>query len=269
MLTCLSLNRNKKGLLAMLISLTLLSTPLFAYASARAFPMPQATRLVVFNYNPNQTYTILTRPNAVTDIVLSPGEKVEALALGNTIQWIVAKSPGNIFIKPNVPNVYTSGTLVTNKRIYELSFRSSPENGNWYQRVSWHTPKILLFKNDQQMTGMNYPENNTNTTIAPSTIPSSDISSENVPVNAISNIHFGYHISGDAPFKPVEVFNNKIFTWIKLPDNNSVIPVFFIKRHGKYNITNYTVNGNYLVVHQIFKKGILEADGYKIRIRYH
>jgi type IV secretion system protein VirB9 len=267
MLTCLNLIKNKKGLVALAL-LSLLPLPILAQASAKAFPMPQATRLVVFNYNPNQTYTILTRPNAVTDIVLSPGEKVEALALGNTIQWITAKSPGNIFIKPNVPNVYTSGTLVTNKRIYELSFRSSPENGTWYQRVSWHTPKILLFKNNQAMTGYNNSGNNTDLPAIPNSVSSHNISSESVPVNAISNIHFGYHISGDAPFKPVEVFNNKIFTWIKLPNNNSVIPVFFIKRNGKYNITNYTVNGNYLVVHQVFKKGILEADGYKIRIRY-
>lgn len=263
-----SKNRKMKIFFAGLFLSSLMLSPVIAEASGKAFHMPQATRLVVFNYNPNQTYTILTRPNAVTDIVLSPGEKVEALALGNTVEWKVAKTAGNIFIKPIVPNAYTSGTLVTNKRIYELSLRSSPLNGAWYQRVSWRNQKIMIFNNNNYNNRSNEDIQERNHSLDSIQTNLSD-NSGNVPVNEISKIHFGYKISGNAPFKPAEVFNNGTFTWIKLPSSTSIVPVFFIDRDGTYNISNYSINGNYLVVHQLFKKGILVADGYKIHIKYH
>ncbi len=238
-----------------------------AVASARAFHMPQDTRLVTFNYNPNQSYTILCRPNSITDIQLAPGEKLEVFAMGNRVEWQAKAVPGNILIKPTVANAFTTGTMITNDRTYQLKFISSPAGGMWYQRVSWTMPNMLVFNDDDGSQFSNPSTENDSSGVANTNNSATFGPKPSVPVNDLSDLNFNYHISGSAPFRPTVVFNNHVFTWIKIPHQSSgIVPVFFIERDGKKNISNYSFNGDYLVVHQVFSKGILEADGYKVTI---
>ena len=75
-----------------------------AVSAARAqqapVPMPLDTRLVVFRYHPDDSYVILTRPGAVTHIALEPEETVGALALGDSVQWVVQERGPHLFVKP-------------------------------------------------------------------------------------------------------------------------------------------------------------------------
>ena len=109
--------------------------------SAQAHVMPCAitppSRFVAFHYHQHQAYTILTRPMSVTDIQLVPGEKLESLAIGDSSQWETTVVRGNILIKPTRSGLSTPATIVTNKRVYQLTFRSGPPAGRWYQQVSW------------------------------------------------------------------------------------------------------------------------------------
>ena len=109
-------------------------------AEQQAIPMPGDTRLVQFTFDANDSYTVLSRPGAVTDIQYSPEEKLVALAIGDSTQWMTSKSPGHVFLKPLRPDIFTSATLVTDKRTYQLTLRASPENGKWYQQVRWNYP---------------------------------------------------------------------------------------------------------------------------------
>ena len=253
-------------LLAMLATLGLGAAPFAIAQGAIPTVSPDTNRVVSFDYSSQTIYHIKTAPHRVTDLRLNPGENMEMLVLGNTVQWITAKAPGNVFLKPTAPGLTTSGTMVTNLRTYQLLITSS-KNGNWYQQVSWNTGNMIALKNAmvaQQAQATNAaPSKGAVQTPAPAQRQAGQSQS----IKAVSNLHFNYRISGHAAFRPTEVFNNGTFTWIKIPSaGNGAMPVVFVKSHGEYVITNYTVKGRYLIVQQLFKKAKLRIGNRAVTI---
>jgi type IV secretion system protein VirB9 len=108
-------------------------------AQARVAPCAAThpSRFVVFPYSRHQANTILTRPMSVTDIQLAPGEKLKSLAIGDSSQWLAVSVAGNILVKPTRAGLSTPATIVTNKRVYQVTLRSGARTGHWYQQVSW------------------------------------------------------------------------------------------------------------------------------------
>lgn len=247
----------------MLLSLGLGAAPSASAQGAIPTVSPDTNRVVSFDYSSQTIYHVKTAPHRVTDLRLNPGENMEMLVLGNTVQWITAKAPGNVFLKPTAPGLTTSGTLVTNLRTYQLLITSS-KNGNWYQQVSWNTGNMIALKN-----AMVAQQAQTATAPAqPQDVARQQPSAgQSRNIKAVSNLHFNYRISGHAAFRPTEVFNNGTFTWIKIPSaGNGAMPVVFVKSHGEYVITNYTVKGRYLIVQQLFKKAKLRIGNRAVTI---
>ncbi len=140
-----------KGLLAFLAGIACaMSVWTTAWADIKPIPMPADSKLVEFPYDPNDTFIVLTRPKAVTDIVLHPDEEIQGLALGDTAQWIVKDTKGHIFIKPIRPNIATTATLVTSARTYQFTLQSSPEDGIFYQRVGFTYPQLVIIGRERQ-----------------------------------------------------------------------------------------------------------------------
>lgn len=233
-----------------------------AYADGAIPTFSQDSQHIVrFTYSPDDVYHIKTEPHMITDLRLAPGEKMEMLALGNTAQWIRASAPGNVFLKPTRPGLTTSGTLVTNFHTYQLLITSSKTGGDWYQQVSWNYGHIIAMASHNPIAAMSdVPatpvKTETQKQVAETEAHSNAGQSHNL--KAISNLHFDYKISGHAQFRPSEVFDNGTFTWIKIPSvGNAAMPVVFVRSHGEYVITNYTVKGRYLIVQQLFHKAKL------------
>ena len=235
---------------------TLLLTALWPVNAAMApTTFPQETRLVQFVYDSNRTYNILTHPNAITDIQLTDGETLTALALGDTVQWIYDQAPQHIFIKPTRENIFTSATIVTNKRSYQLLLRAMPADGNWYQRVTWSYPRLVVErkrviaeknKEKQRIAGL-----------------------EAGPVSSPNQLDFDYTIKGSTEFRPLSVFDDGRFTWLKMPPNSQTTPAVFLKRNGKLVLVNYTVRGDYIVVQRLAKTLVLKAGKPEVIIRRH
>lgn len=220
--------------------------------------MPADNRLVTFVFDANDSYAILTRPRSITDVVLRQGETVVALALGDTAQWITELVDGHIFIKPIRENIFTSGTLVTNQRSYQLTFRSSPENGKFYQRVSWEYPTIIRHRNesaDAQAPAATLAER------------SDKEAGANVPLVDISKVKFGYSIKGEAAFKPVNVFDDGVFTYLRLPANLQDMPAVFIKGASDgLELTNYVTKGEHIIIQRLTDKIVLKLGKAEVEI---
>lgn len=244
--------------LLVLTALSLGTIPI-AYAQG-AIPIfsPDSRHVVHFDYSPQDVFHIKTQPHMVTDLRLSPGEVMEMLILGNTKQWISADAPGNVFLKPTQPGLTTSGTLVTNLRTYQLLITSS-NNQNWYQQVSWNTGTMIALQNHAVSNMAALTDLQKMPTLPHLPTPKPAVHpGQSASIKAVSNLHFDYRISGHASFRPSEVFDNGTFTWIKIPDRgNGAMPVVFVREHGEYVITNYTVKGRYLIVQQLFHKAKL------------
>ena len=234
----------------------ILAIPCSVTAEVAPIPMPSDTKLVTFSYDPNNTYTIVSRPRNVTDIVLAPSETVVAFAMGDTVQWMVQEAPGHVFVKPINPGIVTSGTLVTNQRTYQLSFRASPEDGVFYQRVSWHYPELIVLRQQQAMAikeSVNFEKARLSATIA-----SSDVNPE--------TLNFSYDVDGEAPWKPVQVFDDGKFTWVRLGKNQD-IPAFFARNEeNNTDLVNTNIRGEYVVVQRILPQLLLKLGSKEVVI---
>lgn len=230
-----------------------------SHAEVPPIAMPGDTRMVTFTYDPHNTYHLLTRPKSVTDVAFHSGERIKALALGDTVQWEVAKTGDgqHLFIKPKFENITTSATIVTDKRTYQLLLTSNGLQGKWYQRVTWEYPELIIFEQNQQAEAEEKKE-----------VEEKRLSSQVVANNfALEDLNWNYQISGEAPFKPVGVFDNGKFTYIRLPANVQELPaLFLVSPDSEAELINYTVQGQYLVVQRLIENVLLKIGKREVRV---
>lgn len=227
-----------------------------AMADSQVMPMPSDTRLVTFSFDHHDTYTILARPKSVTDIQLSADEEVVAMALGDSVQWMASKAKGHVFIKPLQTDIFTSATIVTNVRTYQLTLRSSPEDGKWYQRVSWDYPDLVVFRQQREEIARRNVEKEEKRLEEQIIAP--DIS--------IDKLNFDYKVTGDAEFKPAQVFDDGKFTWIRLPVIQELPAVFMTDKDGKAELINYVTRGQYMMVQRLVPGLLLKIGTQEINI---
>lgn len=252
----------------LIIALALCSTISNALAEQSPVAMPGDNRLVVFNFDENNTYTVLTIPDAVTDIQLTKGEKILAMAVGDNLQWVVAKAEDHVFVKPAKPNIFTSATIVTDKRSYQLTLRASPVGGKWYQRVSWNYPSVITYQREvarieedlDQKTEDKLEKKRKNL----ESIVVNDVNQRTV--FPVESMNFDYQVQGNAPFKPKTVFDDGKFTYLGLSKDQE-LPAFFLRdENGKYELVNYVRDGEFLKVQRLFKVGVLKLANKEIVI---
>ena len=241
----------KKLLFALLVTFSCVS-----HAEVQPIAMPGDTKLVVFNYDQNNTYSIYTMPGMITDIQLAPDEKLSAFAFGDSIQWITADADGHLFVKPTLPGLFTSATIVTNKRSYQLTFKSVNDGQKWYQRVSWHYPQIVMLKKieEKQAEEKQIEEEK----------KASDTVVNETDVNSLN---FNYQIDGDADFKPDQVFDDGTFTYLRINKKSQELPALFIVNDsGETELANYLVKGNFMMLQRLSNTLLLKLGKQEVKI---
>lgn len=221
-----------------------------------AIAMPADTRIVKFNYDSNNTYTILARPQAVTNIQLGQDEELVILALGDTVQWLTSNAPGHVFIKPLQPDLVTSATLVTSKRTYQLTLRSSPLDGQFYQQVSWETPQIITYHN--QLTKVEGFARQASQKEEPVVTVSDAV--------ALEEVQFNYTISGDAAFRPTHVFDDSRFTWVRMPPIQEMPALFMLNERNEAELLNYTIREPYFIIQRLVPGLLLKLGDDEVRV---
>lgn len=241
--------RNTFIAVCLIATTTLAAAPVVAQAEALAQPMPMESRVVVYAFEPNNTYTVLARPGAMTTITFGEDEDLTGFALGDTIRWKAEEAGRHIFIKPMLPGLFTTAALVTNKRTYLLNLRSSPESGIWYQSVVWEYPQITMMRRVEQKK----KEEETK---------KEEDRKEVLRLGTVDDptkLNFGYLIEGDDRVKPQQVFDDGKFTWIRLSGGDKEMPVVMMDNDGKLELMNYIVKGDFIIVQQTFDKAVLRV----------
>lgn len=225
-----------------------------ARAQAQPFPLPTDSRLVVFNYGKDETYTILAIPMAVTHIEFGPGEEIAVTpAIGDSVQWQVTGGGRHLFIKPSKSDIFTSMTVITNLRTYQFTLRSSPAGGQWYQRVSWRYPDAIAAAQTLELSRQ----------VERKRVDSLNASE---PLD-VEKLNFAYTVRGDAEFKPTTVFDNGVHTWIRMPRKNQELPAVFVRSEGQAQLVNYSVRGDFVVVQRLAEEFLLRLGEEEVRIR--
>ena len=80
------------------IAMSIAASPLAANETPH--PTPQDSRIREVVYSEGQVFRIVGVFRSATQIVFSAGERVEHVALGDTVSWEVAPAENSLFIKP-------------------------------------------------------------------------------------------------------------------------------------------------------------------------
>lgn len=229
-------------------------------AESEPLPLPTDNRLVVFSFDANQTYPIIALPGTVTDIEFGPDEDLAgAPAIGDSVQWQVAGAGRHLFVKPTKHELFTSMTVVTTKRAYQLTLRSSPAGGKWYQRVSWHYPEVLALRKAEQE-------------VAAAAVKREADRLKSLNAGAAidpSRLNFRYEIEGTARFRPTTVFDDGRFTWIRMPEGLAEMPALFVPGEAGSAgnaLVNYSVRGDFLVVQRTAPQFLLKLGADEVRV---
>jgi len=225
---------------------------------------PGDPKLVVFPYDANNSYRILTRPRAATHIELMPDERVRIFALGDTVSWQSVEKENHVFIKPVYPKQTVAGTLVTNKRTYQLLLVSGDEGSHFYQHVSFQYPDLIAVENRQadleRLTG---PE-------ATKRIerPQEEPKAAATQLVDASQLNFSYEVEGNASFKPAQVYDDGRSTFVRFPAGVLDLPALFRVREGTaVELVEYTSQGNVLIVPRVLEAGLLKLGESEVRFR--
>lgn len=190
-----------------------------------------------------QIYHVLTAPQAVTDIVLQPGETLGSVAAGDTARWVIgdtasgsgADRRAHVLVKPIGPGLATNLVILTDRRTYHLSLTSSARSG--LSAISWTYAQdgMLALKR------------------------AADTAAVAAPVAAgldIDQLHFDYVISGDrVAWRPLRAFDDGKQTYIELPPalgGTDAPPLFVVDAKGAAELVNYRLRGRYYIVDRLF-----------------
>lgn len=203
------------------------------------------------------TPTIVTAPLHVTDVELQPGETLHDVVVGDSARWLmdVAKAgvgdaeTAHLLIKPVDAGLATSAVVTTSRRVYHLRLVSQREEDGGhmpYVGFAYRDDHIRRFREREATTAK---ESRWRTTAQ-----GADLSA----------LHFNYAITGDAPWKPAQVYDDGRQTFIRLPASAATgaaaeIPVLLARQGDADVLVNYRVQGDAIVMDGVFPRVLLVA----------
>jgi type IV secretion system protein VirB9 len=204
-------------------------------AHAEALPRPGRTdsRVRDVLYNRNNVTAIDASYGTSTMIELQPDEKIETLALGDSIAWKVEPNRKGdiIFVKPIDKNAISNLNVVTDKRIYSFLLRSNtrPPSGQIYA-VRFRFPgdeasAKLLAEAKQRAANPNLKDLN------------------------IANANSDYGYKGSSANKPVAVFDDGTKTWFRFEGETPAIYIVGADRNE--SLVNFRTEGPYVIVDKV------------------
>lgn len=206
----------------------------------------------------SQQPSILCAVLQVCDVVLQTGEKVNNVALGDTARWTVEPAVSgtgtgeiqHLIIKPMDVGLSTSLVVTTNWRTYHFKLRS--HRNAYMPQVSFTYPDEAE-KKWNAIKARDLLERNEKT------IPQTG--------EYLGDLSFDYEITGDAPWKPVRVYNDGHKTIIQMPstmEQTEAPTLLVLRKEGLFSedetvMVNYRIQGNRYIVDSVFQKAILIA----------
>lgn len=264
----MNLFRPKHIAVSILLAFSALSAT-SAVAESKVMAFNQDSRLKQFNYDENDTYTINTRPGINTDLQMNSDEIVESVYAGDTVQWVIEVDPHgrHVFIKPTAPDLFTNATIITNKRTYQLLMKSHSSDDKFYARVSWQDQKLIAYQNKQAVLVKQREDDRVAIEKEARERKDADARETWEMGTSVDDLNFNYEVSGRGSFKPVQVFDNGRFTWLRFEANLQELPAVFAPGDdGKYEIVNYVVKENMFMVQKVMPTTILKIGKAEVKI---
>lgn len=224
--------------------------------------LPGDSRLVVFTYNRDQIFRVLSAPLKMTTIEFPDDEQIVGEpAWGESVRWDYETDGANhLYVKPQAAGLVNTLSVNTTRRSYEFTLVSSPLGGIFYQKVRFRIPTSIAAKvkarNDAKADAGD----------ARSGDAADERNAEAIGVSP-EKLNFEYSISGSADFKPETAFDDGKALWLRLPAGASQNwPVALVKDGSDYVVVNALRRGGYLVVQRVADTVVLRSGREEVRV---
>src|SRR6185503_8123188 len=191
-----------------------------ANADARIEPAKDGyiNAIQVYPYTKGALYQLYAAPAQVTDIALEPGEKLVSVSAGDTVRWVVGDTTSGEG-KDAIVHILVKpigADLETNLVITT-------------ERRTYHL------------------EMRASADVTAGVIADAGIN--------IEQLKFRYHIEGDAPWRPLRVFDDGAKVYIQFPSGlaqSEAPPLFVIGPDANPALVNFRVRGTTYIVDRLF-----------------
>ena len=234
-----------------LLALLLSGSPIMAGETPQ--PTAQDNRIREVIYDENQVFRIVGVFRSATQIVFSPGERVEHVALGDTISWEVAPAENSLFIKPRERAGPTNLIVITRSNTgnrtytFELSARRGAigeKAADTFFKVAFRYPREEAAAAQAAATQAAYTQ-----AVA---LQSGAIRSA-LDLGVLEGTrNLKYSVQGSSEIQPSEITDNGQFTALRFPNQRELPAIFAINPDGSESIVPFDVRDEFVVVHGVF-----------------
>lgn len=217
-------------------------------------PIAQPDGSIQFPFGAMQP-SIVCAPLKVCDIELQPGETINGLQSGDprflldpAITGAGAGQTVHVLVKPTDVDLDTTLVITTDRRTYHLRLRS--------HRTAY-MPRVFF----------SYPEEMAQKLASLQRRAEVEQKKQVLPETGeyLSKLDFNYDVSGDAPWKPIRVYNDGNKTIIQMPGEvaQGDAPVLLVLRGGglftdpEQVLVNYRLQRDRFIVDSLFDKAML------------
>lgn len=178
------------------------------------------TRVRTATYVENQVFVIETDLRHSTTLHFGPGERFQAVIVGDTESFQVDPIPelGNVLtIKPHVESASTNMTVITNRRTYSFHLREGaiPGRSGMFFEVRFR-----------------YPDDERRTSAA------------SQPKGFEAPRNYNYRIAGEGDFRPSHIYDDGRYTYFTFPEIGRLPALFKADDDGRERTVNWTQQGN-------------------------
>ncbi len=222
-------------------------------ASATPVPYETDARIRTVDYVADGVVTVRVSPNVVTRIVLDQGEKIVAAATGlpskcdnDDHPWcIVADADTNeIWVKPKRGARRNNLELKTDRHDY--SFDLEVGSAKTYRiTMRYPAPAVSL-----AVAKTSAPPATSEKQVVSERLAQAQPQAKNTNYSLQSN-------QNGADITPRAVFDDGTFTYFRFPGNSEVPTIFIVGLDGKEARTNYSMQGDDVVVQRLGRKFVL------------
>lgn len=215
-------------------------------------PAMRGSRLVTFRYTPDASFAIRALQDTFVNIEVPEGELIQGLYLSDSTQWSyhVAGDNRRVLIKPLASGLVNTGSLITDKRSYELTMISVPMGQMWFQRVRWQVPNQGMGNDGLYWRGQ--------ATGAVAGTPQAAAVAPSIADVDPAKLNFRYRTAkgGKVAHAPSAVFDDGARTWFRF-DNVQDYPAIFARNGNDLEVLDYSIQGAYVVVPLIANSFVL------------
>jgi type IV secretion system protein VirB9 len=224
-----------------------------AIAGETPHPTSQDSRIREVIYSDAQVFRIVGVFRSATQIVFSASERIEHVALGDTISWEVAPAENSLFIKPRELAGSTNLIVLTRSAagVRTYTFELTARRGSIGARSADTFFKVAF----------RYPREEAAAAQAAST-QAAYAQAVSLQAGAIRSAldlavlegkrNLRYSVQGSSAIQPSEITDNGQFTALRFPNSRELPAFFAVNPDGSESIVPFDVRDEFVVIHGVF-----------------